>query len=155
MSSNYSATCIEFKTRASRQLTWLLAGFHALAAVVILLSVPYRPAAAALLLLTFLSWYRANRVHIQRRGNQALRRIVWKPDGRWQVDDIAGITHDAELLPSSYLHRRLVILNFLLAGGQRRNLVLLPDSLEPSTLRQLRARLRIESVTERRAAISR
>ena len=137
---------IEFRPKASRQLALLLAGFHLLAATALVLSVPYKPALAALLLVTLWSWYRANRLHVQRRGRHAVRRAVWQVDGQWQLDDSKGETHSATLMPTSYLHPRLVILNFKLGSGGRRNLVLMPDSLDATTLRQLRVRLRIEAL---------
>ncbi|MGB1580922.1 MAG: protein YgfX, partial [Nevskiales bacterium] len=143
MSSNYSETCIELKPRPSRVLAMLLAGFHGLVVVVLLWAVPYKLAAAALILLTILCWYRAHKLHIGHQGRRAVRRLQWQADGNWLLSNERGELRPAELLPSSYLQPRLVILNFRLQESrQRRNVILLPDSLDFETLRRLRVRLR-------------
>ena len=145
---------IEIRPRSSRLLSGLLLGFHLLCVIVVLASVTYKPAAAALILLTLLSWYRAHRQHIQYRGRAAVRRLVWQSDGSWLLDDGQAKQRPAGLLPSTYLHPRLVILNFrLLDSRQRRNVVLLPDSLDPECLRQLRVRLRIEAAAENKPGL--
>lgn len=156
MLSNYSETSIELKPRPSAWMAWILAGAHITAAAVVILAVSFKPAAAALLLLALLSWYRAHRVHVQHRGARSIRRLVWQADGQWLLDDGRESAQPAHLLPSSYLHPRLVILNFrLLTRRGRRNLVLLPDSLDAQTLRQLRRRMRIESAEALKAGFNR
>ena len=73
-------------------------------------------------------------------------RVGRGPDGRWLLQDQRGEMCQARLLPSSYLHPKLVILNFSLERfPRRRSLVLCPDSLDAQTLRQLRVRLRTMS----------
>ncbi|MDX1496638.1 MAG: protein YgfX [Salinisphaeraceae bacterium] len=149
-------TCIELKPRPSHMLAMLLAGFHALVVVVVIWAVPYKPAMAALILLTVLSWYRAYRVHICHLGRHAVRRLQWQADGSWLLADEQGEMRPAQLLPSSYLHRRLVILNFRLRkSGRRRNVVLLPDSLDFETLRHLRVRLRTQAAAQQSAGLNR
>jgi hypothetical protein len=97
-----------------------------------------------LLALVALSFYRNYRRHVLHRGRRAPRRVVCHGDGRWLLQDHRGEMQEARLLPSSYLHPRLVILNFTLRQRpRRRNLVLCPDSLDAQTLRQLRVRLRV------------
>ncbi|MGH8458700.1 MAG: protein YgfX [Nevskiales bacterium] len=137
-------SALDFKPRRSRLLARFLLGVHALATVTVLLWVPGRGAVAALLALIALSFFRNYRRHVLHRGRRASRRIVCQGDGRWLLQDHLGEMHPAHLLPSSYLHPRLVILNFRLAEyPRRRNLVLFPDSLDAQTLRQLRMRLRV------------
>ncbi len=144
MSSKEFAAALDLRPRPSKWLDRILLGFHALAAVVIIAGVPNRWWLAAALVLVAASAYWSRRVHVLRRSRSAIRRALWQPDGRWLLEDNAGVTGEAKLLPSSYLHPRLVILNFsLLRNRERRDLVLLPDSLDFNTLRQLRARLRV------------
>jgi toxin CptA len=110
----------------------------------VLLWVPGRGLVAALLALVALSFVRNYRRHILHRGRRAPRRVICQPDGGWLLQDHHGQMQPARLLPSSYLHPRLVILNFALdQRPRRRNLVLCPDSLDAQTLRQLRVRLRL------------
>lgn len=140
------AHTLDFKPRASRLLARFLFAVHALATVVVLLWVPGRFAVAALLALVAVSFFANYRQHVLHRGRRAPRRIVCQGDGQWQLQDKHGEMLPARLLPSSYLHPKLVILNFALEQSPcRRNLVLCPDSLDAQTLRQLRAKLRITS----------
>ncbi|HXG28862.1 MAG TPA: protein YgfX [Nevskiales bacterium] len=135
---------LDFRPRASRLLARFLIGVHALAALAVLLWVPGRGMVAALLGLVALSFIRNYRRHVLHRGKYAPRRVICQADGRWLLQDHRGKMQEARLLPSSYLHPRLVILNFALQQRpRRRNLVLCPDSLDAQTLRQLRARLRL------------
>lgn len=147
------SAAIEFRPRPSVLLIWVLLGFHILAALVVLLSVAYKLAAAALLLITFWSWYRAHRLHCQHRGPKAIRRLQWQSDGHWLLENRQQQNLPATLLPSSYLHPRLLILNFKLQDGGRRNVLLLPDSLDAQTLRRLRSRLRIEAASSIAASL--
>jgi toxin CptA len=134
---------LEFRPRPSRLLARFLLVAHALAAVVVLVSVPGRLAMAVLLGLVLVSFYRAYRRHVLQVGRRAARRVVCQEDGAWFLQDTQGVVREARLLPSTFLHPRLVILNFELCRcAGRRNLVLCPDSLDPQTLRRLRARLR-------------
>lgn len=135
---------LDFKPRRSVLLARFLFAVHALAAVTVLVWVPGRGAVAALLALIAVSFFRNYRRHVLHRGQRAPRRVVCGDDGHWLLQDQQGEMRPARLLPSSYLHPRLVILNFALDQyPRRRNLVLCPDSLDAQTLRQLRARLRI------------
>ncbi|MGH8529084.1 MAG: protein YgfX [Nevskiales bacterium] len=144
MSSKEFATALDLRPRPSKWLACILLAFHAIAAAVVIAGVPNRWLLAASLVLIAASAYGSHHVHVLRRSRKLIRRALWQPDGRWLLEDNAGVTAEAKLLPCSYLHPRLVILNFALLRGQsRRNLILLPDSLDFNTLRQLRARLRV------------
>jgi hypothetical protein len=78
------------------------------------------------------------------RGAKVARRVVCRADGAWFLQDNEGALREARLLPSSYLHPKLVILNFALGSrAGKRNLVLCPDSLDAQTLRRLRQHLRV------------
>ncbi len=144
MLSKEFAAALDLRPRPSKWLARILLGFHAVAAAVIVAGVANRWLLGAALILLAASAYGSYHVHVLRRSRHGIRRALWQPDGRWLLEDNAGVTAEAKLLPSSYLHPRLVILNFALLRGQlRRDLILLPDSLDFNTLRQLRARLRV------------
>jgi hypothetical protein len=152
-SGPFSATdthaALDFKPRPSVLLARFLFAVHALAVITVLVWVPGRGMVAALLVLIALSLFRNYRRHVLHRGQRAPRRVVCGGDGHWLLQDQQGEMRPARLLPSSYLHPRLVILNFALdESPRRRNLVLCPDSLDAQTLRQLRARLRILNQVE-------
>ena len=80
--------------------------------------------------------------------------MIWDSDNDWSLHAASGEQLAVRLLPGSYVHPLLVILNFELEApplgtspsGQlfntrRRSIVLAKDSADATTLRQLRARL--------------
>lgn len=74
-------------------------------------------------------------------GPMAIRRILAQADHRWTIETSAPKPVAAELLSSSYVHPRVLVLNFRVASGQKRSRVLLGDEVSPELLRKLRARL--------------
>lgn len=111
------------------------------------------PAMLAILGLFMLSWLMLRRHAVFGYGPKALTRLVWHPEagipqqdsqssavGHWTLHDSHG-SYEAELLPSTYVHPRLLVLNFKLKNGQRRTRALLGDELDVDSLRRLRARL--------------
>lgn len=80
--------------------------------------------------------------HALLRSRRAIVHAVWDSDNQWTLRNAAGDEFDARLLSGSYVNSALVILNF--SAGKRwlyRSLVLMPDSLDADTFRQLRVRL--------------
>lgn len=150
MSLNNYATTIEFRPRPSVLLARLLLAMHGSAAIVVFLFVHHRAVMPVLLLLLAYSYYRNYRKHVLHKGSGAVRRIVWQGDGGWFLEDESGVMREASLRDSSYLHPRLVILNFdLVRAKGRRNVVLCPDSMDADTLRRIRSRLRTSNATDK------
>jgi len=83
--------------------------------------------------------------HILGRGPNAILSMVWGNDGEWKVIDGKGEELEVSLLPTSYVHQYLVVLNFLINKGGRRTAILLRDSLDPKTFRELLVRMRLEA----------
>lgn len=80
------------------------------------------------------------------RGRRAVKRLVWEKTGDWILERGGAQLH-ARLLGSSFVHPRLVILNFNL-GGRRTCSVVLPwDGVDTQTFRRLRVRLGLDGVT--------
>lgn len=101
-----------------------------------------------------------------RRLPSSILALEWQADGGWRARRRDGGEEILRLLPDSYVHPRLVVLNFrqvgeggrarwraflsapsprllvLLADRGRRSVVLLADSADDDTLRRLRVRLR-------------
>ncbi|MDG4555389.1 MAG: hypothetical protein P9E24_14270 [Candidatus Competibacter sp.] len=75
-----------------------------------------------------------------RRGGGFITRVELL-DGRWRLETGDGVRHPAWFI-GGYAHPSLVILNFRLGNRRRRSLALLPDSVDPETLRRLRVWLR-------------
>ena len=141
-SPSFDAT-IDLALRPSmRALQWLFV-LHVVP--VALLPFAMRPGTPLMLLVGAfgLSWLWLRRHPAFGFGKRALQRLTWQADGSWLVQDAEGRKAEAELLSSSYVHTRMLVLNFQLKSGGRRTRVLLGDELEPDLLRRLRARLLI------------
>jgi hypothetical protein len=127
---------------ASRQLAVFMVVTHGLAAVVVLLM----PALALgwkipLWLLVAFSLRYFWRLHISRVAAHAVQEVRF-----YQVDNClvrltaAGVF--ARLDDSSFLQPRLCVLNLRTRAGKLHTLILLPDSVPPDSLRQLRVRVK-------------
>ena len=71
--------------------------------------------------------------------------MVWSDEGDWTLINGHRQELKASLLPSSYVHTHLVVLNFLIQEGGRRTAILLRDSLDSKTFRDLLVRMRLEA----------
>ena len=141
MSSPSFDGTIDLALRPSmRALQWLFA-LHVVP--VALLPFAMNPGAPLMLLVGAfgLSWLWLRRHPAFGFGKRAVQRLTWHADGTWLVQDAEGRKSEAELRPNSYVHMRLLVLNFKLKSGGRRTRVLLGDELEQELLRRLRARL--------------
>jgi toxin CptA len=143
MSSPAFGATIELSPRASVRAVAVLFALHV--AVLLLVFAALRPGGGMALIagLVLLSWIFVRRHSVFGYGPNAIVRLTWDAEGRWSVHDRRGARWDAELLPSSLVHERLLVLNFRLQDGSRRTRALLGDELEPEALRRLRARLEL------------
>ena len=75
-----------------------------------------------------------------------IQSVLWDENDQWQLTDQQGKEHYAELLPTSYMHRYIVVVNLRLINRPwyKRNLslVFLPDNINKEIFRRLRIRLR-------------
>ncbi|HUP92765.1 MAG TPA: protein YgfX [Solimonas sp.] len=140
MSSNSFAGTTELRLKPSLRALQLLLLVHLVPLGLLPLAMepgwPMALTAAAFAL----SWWWLRRRPEFGFGPRAIDRIVWNPDGSW-VLHVREHHAEALLLGSSYLHPRLIVLNFRLKDGRRRSRALLGDEAEPEVLRRLRARL--------------
>lgn len=150
MSSTGFANALDLRPRPSLQLLGLLAGLHLLAMVSVISALPRWEVVSLVLAGGAISGWYAYQHQVLRRGAGMIRRVVWQADGRWILENNRRQVFEARLQPYSFLHARLVILNFIaVRGGASSTLVLLPDSLDFQTFRQLRQRLRIAPLQAR------
>jgi len=97
-------------------------------------------------------WDVYNRVSLKKRNS--ITQIIWGTDNNWILKTSDGHTRDAQLLPSTYVHTWMTVLNFKKLNprlNSRLNFntkyfrscscVLLPDSMDAGELRRLRVRL--------------
>lgn len=74
-------------------------------------------------------------------GRRPITRAVWLAEGPWTLYRPGAAPASAELLGSSYVHPRLLVLNFRLQDGAHQSRVLLGDEAPADLLQRLRARL--------------
>lgn len=145
MSSKKYDQSLHLQPRSSRNLSFVLFSLHGIALVVAAnLTVPGW-LALVLSIAILANFYSTFTVHVLGRGKYALLNMVWSDDGDWTL--INGLGHElkAVLQPNSYVHTQLVVLNFRITEGGRRTAILLRDSLDSKTYRDLLVRMRIEA----------
>ncbi len=141
MLSTISVTPLALEIKPSRRLACYVLSVYLVATLVVII-LPLSPwfvsAALGAVLLSGAVTYH-NRVSLHRPDAVVgLNRHV---DGTWQMRHTDGTSHLASLLPDSYLHPELLLLNFRLSTGKRRSVVLLSDSADATSLRRLRVGL--------------
>lgn len=141
MSSARSAAQLTLELVPSRILLAGLAVCHLLALISLLIcDLPVSITLSLGMLIAFslvLNYARYGHRH----SRWFVERVACLADGNWALQTADGRHHMAQLLDSSYVHPRLVILNFALGTFARRSVVLLPDSTDANDLRRLRVRL--------------
>lgn len=141
MSSPPFDATIDLALRPSlRALTWL-SSLHVAVLALVLAAPPPGAAMAGLGIAVAASWLWTRRHPAFGHGARALARLTWHADGSWLVHEASGAKREAELLGSSLVHDRLLVLNFRLKDGRRRSRALLGDEADEESLRRLRARL--------------
>src|SRR5689334_4850367 len=144
MSSPPFNATIDLAPRPSLRALTLLFWLHTGVLALLLVALRPSPGMAGLAMLVAVSWIATRRQAVFGFGPNALVRLTWHAEGSWTVHDARGARWDnVELLGSSVVHDRLLLLNFRLPGGERRSRALLGDELEEELLRRLRARLRM------------
>lgn len=140
--NDFTAT-LDIAPKSSMRAFGILFGLH----VALLALVPFamQPGPMMLVVLGLIaaSWLWLRRHPAFGFGDKAIVRLVWHTEGGWTLYDAVGRHSDAVLLGNSYVHVRLLVLNFRLKSGRRRTRILLGDELDAELLRKLRARLLI------------
>ena len=145
MSSEKSALPLNLKIRPSKQLAIFLLLSHggAMAVLYALTLTPWVQWSLALMVIAYLVYNM--RTHALLSAPSAIVEAVWSARGDWTLLNINGEALEARLLPNSYVHPLLVLLNFQFLDMNRvRSLVLPADSLDQQTYRKLRVRLNLE-----------
>lgn len=146
MSSAGSGRSLSIEPRDSRVFAIAVVALHA-GAFALTLTLPVQAGMIAVLVLAVVVSCACTLAGpVYRRLPSSILALEWQRDGRWRAQRRDGDEESLQLLPDSYVHPRLVVLNFRRAGRsrRRRSVVLLPDSADRDTLRRLRVRLRLE-----------
>ncbi len=129
--------------RPSRRLALFISLTHFAALLVIArLGIQY-PVLLLLLVPVLVSGIRSWRVHGLLRGDRAVRRVEWGPDGEWTLFGPDGDRRSALLQSNGIVLPWITLLNFSLGGLRRRHLILLKDNCDPNQVRRLRVRLKL------------
>lgn len=139
-SSSFGAT-IDLQLRPSLRVLKLLFVLHLVP--VGILPFAMQPGQPMILLAAAfaVSWLWLRRHPVFGYGQRALVRLTWPAEGGWTLREQSGLSAEAELLGNSYVHPRLMVLNFKLKDGTRRSRALFGDEATPAQLQRLRARL--------------
>lgn len=156
MSSSRFAERVEFDIRPSRLLGGALIVLHA--GAVALVAAVTLPFWAQLLLgaavLTSL-WQSIGR-HVRLLHPNAITGLICDGAAQWWVRFRSGDTEPVTILPTSYLHSQLVVLNLRSTiSGQVRSAILLGDNIDRTTFRRLRVRLLLAKADFRDARLAR
>ncbi len=149
MSSTRSEPPLHIEPRSSRQLALALLLLHGAAMVAVVNLVMPIWGLAALAGSVVVSLYYTINTHVLGRGQRSVCALVWDAEGDWTVTSCGGQQWAARLMPGSYVHQRLMVLNFALESSGHRAVVLLPDSLDRNTFRRLLVRLRLERLKDK------
>jgi hypothetical protein len=140
VSSEESGKGLHIKLRPSRWLALALLFVHG-GALGLLPAVVLPPWVALVLACAVLgSMMHSLNTYALLRSKRSVVHVIWEEEGHWTLLQGDGTAHAAELSPAAYVHPQVVILNFRSEGG-RRSVIMLRDSVDPTTLRRLRARL--------------
>ena len=144
MSSTGYDVQLDIRLNPSRWLTALVITMHVVAMIIVVALSVTIPVwlVIGLVAIIALSLYRTLNKDVLLRSRRAIVRVIVSPDDDWILMTREGKNYKATLLPGSYVHPYLMILNFSLVQERRKlSVVLLKDSLDPTTARHLRARL--------------
>ena len=145
MSSNVFAVTLDIRPRPSRILLISLLGIYTVTGILLLAWIPQWWAVVPALLILSASFTFNMQRHVGMSGKYALSRLVWQSGGAWKIFGVGDQAESAELLPGVFVTRWLVVLNFRIGPDARKRSVLLcRDSLDETSFRRLRVRLRLE-----------
>ena len=142
MSVDSDPPAIHLRIRPSRLLGLLVLTIHAAALTVLpALATPWW-GQLLLSLAVIGSLFQNLRRHVFLLSPLSIIQMVWERGGEWTLMQRGGAVQAATLLPSTFVHHHLMILNF--KGEQRwqwPSVVLFDDAAGRDSLRQLRVRL--------------
>jgi hypothetical protein len=145
MSSNTYAAPLALEIAPSVSFALVLACVHG-AAVGVLAMLPVPAELIAVLTIIVLAHaVVAIRRHALLRAAQSVVRVLWDAQDEWRLTRRDGSTFYARLLPGSYRHPLLTVLNFKVSYWRRTSVVILPGRVDAEAFRQLRVRMLLVS----------
>jgi hypothetical protein len=148
MSSSRFAAPLVLEIRPSWWIAAALAAVHALSGVTAMLLPLPGWARAVLIVAIVVSAVKTLRAHAWLLDDRAIVSLRWDVDDAWTLTTRAGDAIAATLLPGSYLHPLLTVLNFRAADRRRASVVIIPARVDAERFRQLRVRLALTRSSE-------
>ena len=144
MSSVKYATPLYLELRPSPVLAALFGLLHIGALIILfLLPIPLWLSLASSSLVLYSLLVVLGRVLLLKK--EAIVRLNWGSGDEWTLHRLDGQEITARLLPTSYVHPWMVVLNFKDENRRhRRSVVLMPGCLDRDTFRRLRVRLNLQ-----------
>lgn len=141
MSSPKYASPLILKPETSQVFVGLFTAAH-LGAIAVVLSLNF----SWIIIISLLTLVVISMVVVLRsKGFGNISILTWKEGGEWVLELNNGEQYETYLLPSSYVSRWLVVLNFRKSEDQRsRSVTLFRDALGEKVFRRLRVRLRMD-----------
>ena len=141
MSSNTYAAPLALEISPLVPFALVLACAHGgVAAVLVMLPLPYE-LVAVLTVIVAAHAVHAIRRHALLRDARSVVRVLWDVQDEWRLTCRDGTTFYARLLPGSYLHPLLTVLNFKVTRWRRVSVLILPKRVDVEGFRQLRVRM--------------
>jgi len=145
MSSNTYAAPLALEIAPSVPFALVLACVHG-AALGVLAMLPVPDELIAVLTIIVLAHaVVAIRHHALLRAAQSVVRVLWDAQDEWKLTRRDGSTFYARLLPGSYRHPLLTVLNFKVSYWRRTSVVICPRRVDAEAFRQLRVRMMLVS----------
>ena len=141
MSSNTYAAPLALEISPSVPLALALACAHGGVLVVsAMLPLPKGIIAILTVLIVAHAVYTIRR-HALLSDAKSVVRLLWDVENDWTLTRRNGTAFSAKLLPGSYLHPRLTVLNFKVSPWHRTSVVILPQRVDAEAFRKLRVRM--------------
>ena len=96
----------------------------------------------SLSLVVILSLYYFLRLYIFKNLNKSIESVSQDSLKNWYIQDIGKHQHPVQLLPSSFVSKFLIILNYAGIDKKKYSVLLTPDSLDEKEFRRLKIRLK-------------
>ena len=85
------------------------------------------------------------RRHALLHDAKSVVRVLWDAQDQWTLTRRDGTECSAKLLPGSYLHPTLTVLNYKVSNWYRTSVVILPQRVDAEDFRKLRVRMMLTS----------
>lgn len=145
MSLNTYAAPLALEITASVPFALLLVCVHVGAVAVLVMLPVAQELIAVLAFLAAAHALYATRRHALLRDAKSVVKVLWDTQDEWTLTRRDGTTCSARLLPGSYRHPLLTVLNFKVSTWRRRSVIIFPQRVNAESFRQLRVRMLLVS----------